>query len=176
MKREEGSGKRKAQSGQATTEMVLLVPLFLIFAIAIVKIFAIAVMVQKMELAMYYAGRRWMLESHKNYKYFVEWDQPVLAKDIEKNIKEYLGIGDEFREKLLGIRTQDIRLTIKPTIIYAILTLRVHARGQIPFRPDSEKDWEVIKYVPTRDRPIRWNIPSVQVDEEGGEAKVQPSK
>lgn len=144
--------------------MILLVPLFLIFAIGIVKIFAIAVMVQKMELAMYYAGRRWMLESHKNYQYFTSWDQPTLVKDIERKVEEYLGIGDPFKEKLLGIKPQDISFTSKPTILYAILTLRVRATGQTPFQPESEKQWEVIKYVPTRDRPIRWNIPSVQVD------------
>lgn len=144
--------------------MVLLVPLFLIFAIGITKIFALSVMIQKMELAMYYAGRRWMLESHKNAA-FNQWDMTTLRKDIENYIAFYMGIGDEFKEKILGIRREDIRLNIEPTIIYAVLTLRVRAKGLIPFMPEKELEWEIIKYVPTRDRPIRWNIPSVAVEE-----------
>ncbi|MBI4669227.1 MAG: four helix bundle protein [Elusimicrobia bacterium] len=150
--------------GQATTEMVLLVPLFLIVAIGIVKIFALSVMLQKMELAMYYAGRRWMLESHKNYTYHQSFDMPVLVPDIESKVAAYLGAGDEFKEKILGFKRQDIFFKVKPTIIYGVLNLKVRTKGLMPFQPESENEWEVIKYVATRDRPIKWNIPSVAVD------------
>ena len=146
--------------GQAMTEMVLLVPLFLIFAIGIIKIFALSIMVQKLELASYYAGRRWMLESHKNARW-TPWDQNNLRKDIERWVADYLGAGDDFKEKLLGIRREDIHFKVNQTILYAVLTLKVKSRGLIPFRPEMEKEWEVIKYVPTRDRPIAWNIPSL---------------
>lgn len=152
------------KKGQATTEMVLLVPLFLIVAIGIVKLFALAVMVQKMELACYYAGRRWMLESHKNAAY-AGWDQNSLVKDIERFTAEYLGAGDETKEKLLGFTRGDISFKVQPTIIYGVLTLKVRTVGLIPFKPNFEKEWEIIKYVPTRDRPIQWNVPSVS----GGE-------
>jgi len=146
--------------GQATVELVLLVPLFLICAIGIIKIFALSVMVQKMELASYYAGRRWMLESHKNAAY-ASWDQRFLVRDIESKIAQFLGAGDPFKESLLGFKRQDIRFTVEPTIIYGVLTLNVHTKGLIPFRPELAKEWEIVKYVPTRDRPIRWNIPSL---------------
>lgn len=152
------------KKGQATTEMVLLVPLFLIVAIGIVKLFALAVMVQKMELASYYAGRRWMLESHKNAAY-AGWDQNTLSKDIERWVASFLGAGDETKEKLLGFARQDIRFRVEPTIIYSVLTLKVRTEGLIPFRPSLEKEWEIIKYVPTRDRPIHWNVPSINLEE-----------
>ncbi|MEK6544373.1 MAG: hypothetical protein AABZ44_08075 [Elusimicrobiota bacterium] len=154
-----------AREGQATTEMVILVPIFLIFAIAIVKIFVLSVFVQKMELACYYAGRRWMLESHKNAKYN-QWDMSTLKNDLENMTAEFLGAGDPLKEQLIGFTRSDIRLEIKPTIIYAVMTLHIRTRGLIPFQPDSVKEWTIVKYVPTRDRPIGWAIPSVEI---GGE-------
>jgi len=155
------------KKGQAMTEMVLLVPLFLIFALGIIKIFALSIMVQKLELASYYAGRRWMLESHKNATW-TPWDQDTLRKDIEKWVADYLiGTGDDFKEKFLGVKREDIHFKVNQTILYAVLTLKVKSKGLIPFRPEMEKEWEVIKYVPTRDRPIKWNIPSLASEEQG---------
>lgn len=136
----------------------------MIFAIGIIKIFALSVMVQRMELAMYYAGRRWMLESHKNAAY-ASWDQNTLVKDINHYIMNFLGGEDEFKRQFLGFKPQDIKFKVEPTIIYGVLKLNVRTKGLIPFQPDLEKEWEVVKYVPTRDRPIRWNIPSVTVEE-----------
>ena len=101
-----------------------------------------------------------MLESHKNAAY-AGWDQGSLVKDIERFTAEYLGAGDETKEKLLGFTREDITFKVEPTIIYGVLTLKVRTVGIIPFRPNFEKDWEIIKYVPTRDRPIQWNVPSV---------------
>ncbi|MFC1522094.1 hypothetical protein ACFL6Y_06770 [Elusimicrobiota bacterium] len=147
--------------GQATTELVLLVPLFLIFAIAIIKIFLIAIMVQKMELSMYYAGRRWMLESHKNM--FFSKDKKhgdkMLIKKIKKKIQNDLGYNNPVLRKLMGLEKVDFK--VKRTIVYGVLKLKVRAKGILPFQPNKIKEWEIIKYVPTRDRPIGWAIPSV---------------
>jgi len=50
--------RRSATRGQATTEVVLLLPLFMFFLFAFAKVFAMLVLVQKMEVASYYAARR----------------------------------------------------------------------------------------------------------------------
>ena len=57
----------RRRSGQATTEVVLLFPLFVIFAIFIIKIFGLLVLNQKMEIAAFYAARRFQLQSGEAY-------------------------------------------------------------------------------------------------------------
>jgi len=73
------------RTGQATTEVVLLLPLFMFFLFAFSKIFAVLVLVQKMEIASYYAARRWQLESHRNVS-FESFDDNSLCPDIESNV------------------------------------------------------------------------------------------
>src|SRR5271156_878348 len=70
-----GEGRVRAK-GQATTEVVLLMPLFMFFLYAFAKIFAMLLLVQKLEIASYYAARRWQLESHRNATYAAQMDSP----------------------------------------------------------------------------------------------------
>ena len=58
---------RGTSQGQATTETVLLFPIFLFFLFAFAKIFALLVLVQKMEIASYYAARRWQLDLPRSF-------------------------------------------------------------------------------------------------------------
>ena len=48
----------RSKKGQATTEVVLLFPLFVIFILFIIKIFGLLILSQKMEIAGFYAARR----------------------------------------------------------------------------------------------------------------------
>ena len=49
--------------GQATTEVVLLFPLFVIFILFIIKVTGLLVLNQKMQIAGTYAARRFQLQS-----------------------------------------------------------------------------------------------------------------
>ena len=60
---------RRDENGQATTEVVLLFPLFMFFLFAFAKLFALLILVQKLEIASFYAARRWQLESHRKMAY-----------------------------------------------------------------------------------------------------------
>src|SRR5208282_3387986 len=84
---------RRNSRGQATTEVVLLLPLFMFFLYAFAKIFAMLLLVQKLEIASYYAARRWQLESHRNFTYAQRMDQPggPLQSDILAKVNGYLG-------------------------------------------------------------------------------------
>src|SRR4029077_16266121 len=82
--------RRAATRGQATTEVVLLMPLFMFFLFAFAKIFAMLLLVQKLEIASYYAARRWQLESHRNVAY-EGFDANALCSDIERQVACYIG-------------------------------------------------------------------------------------
>ncbi len=56
------------------TEVLLLFPMFMVILFITVKIFALLVLIQKMEIASYYAARRWQLESHLNANYAASYD------------------------------------------------------------------------------------------------------
>jgi Flp pilus assembly protein TadG len=49
------------RKGQATTEVVLLFPIFFILALFVIKIYGLLVVVQKTEIASFYAAKRWQL-------------------------------------------------------------------------------------------------------------------
>jgi hypothetical protein len=51
----------RRRDGQATTEVVLLLPFFAFFAFAFVKLFALLILAQRIEIASFYAARRWQL-------------------------------------------------------------------------------------------------------------------
>ncbi|MBO7605771.1 MAG: hypothetical protein J6S61_04845, partial [Elusimicrobiaceae bacterium] len=53
-----------SKHGQATTEVVLLFPIFFILALFIIKIYGLLIVLQKTEIASVYAARRWQFESH----------------------------------------------------------------------------------------------------------------
>lgn len=172
------------KKGQAMTEVMLLFPLFMLIFFISVKIFALLVLVQKMEIASYYAARRWQLESHLNANYANDFDINQLKPHIEKKVKAYIGFGSS-AEGFLDLR--DFELEIERTQVWNIVTLKVmtNAASGLGLLCKSDKQTvcadygqacldgydyictggrtlEVIKYVPNRDRPIQFVLPGLQ--------------
>ena len=175
----------KKRVGQAMTEVVLLFPMFMVILFITVKIFALLVLIQKMEIGSYYAARRWQLESHLNATYAADFDNNFLRGDIEDKVKGYLGFDTPSVSKFLNLRSLD--LTIVRTQVWNVVTLTVttNAAGigmlckypkqvvcAAPYGPEclagydylcrGGKKLEVIKYVPNRDRPIQFVLPGLQ--------------
>jgi Flp pilus assembly protein TadG len=174
--------------GQATTEVVLMFPIFMIILFAIAKIFALLVVVQKMEIASYYAARRWQLESHRNSQYESSFDNTSLRLDIQDKIQQYIGVNNAQVKKFLGlksvnfpipVRTQvwnivTIQVTVSPSGLqlfckYPVNTVCASYASQgaacangYNFICSSGKTFEVTKYVPNRDRPIQFELPGLQ--------------
>lgn len=152
--------------GQATTEVVLLFPIFMLLLFAMTKLFALLILVQKMEVASYYAARRWQLESHRNVDYEEQYDKPVLLHDIEVKVSQYLGF-DSPNEKFLDLvrlTGPGARLEVTRTQVWNVVTLTVRtAPMQIAWMYKSPGfTFEVTKYVPNRDRPIAFVLPGLQ--------------
>ncbi len=170
--------------GQAMTEVVLLFPLFLVIVFITAKIFALLVLVQKLEIASYYAARRWQLESHLNADY-VSWDENTLKKDIEKNLRGYIGFDTPAVSKFLNLK--DMKLDVTRTQVWNVVTLTVYTNASgmkllckypkqavctAPYGAacmnghdylcQGGKQMEVIKYVPNRDRPIQFVLPGLK--------------
>lgn len=169
---------RFGRRGQATTEVVLLFPIFMFFLFAFAKIYAMLILVQKMEIASYYAARRWQLESHRNVDYEGD-DMGSLREDIERRVSEYLGFGalsDEYGQStekfldLVRLTGSGAKLGITRTQVWNIVTLTVKTRPlEIAWMYKSPGyTFEVTKYVPNRDRPIKFVLPGLQ---EEGQAK-----
>ncbi|MFH2201514.1 MAG: hypothetical protein ABIJ96_00215 [Elusimicrobiota bacterium] len=150
---------RNARGGQATTEVVLLLPLFMFFLFAFSKTFALLVLVQKMEVASYYAARRWQLESHRNVQY-EPWDNNDLCFDIEDKVKEYLGFGTA-AQQFLGLQSVSV-CPVQRTQVWNVVTLTVNTKPvNIPLFQNDGFEFEVVKYVPNRDRPIAFVLPGL---------------
>ncbi|MFA5162136.1 MAG: TadE family protein [Elusimicrobiales bacterium] len=173
------------RKGQATTEVVLLFPVFMILCFFIAKIFALLVLVQKLEIASYYAARRWQLESHRNMNYYT-WDNSFLRSDIERKVREYVGFNRYTTRNFLKlyrvsvpapVRAQVWNLvTVQVTTSPARIKLLCHyPRNKVCARPYgraclrgydflcvSGAKLEVTKYVPNRDRPIQYQLPGLQ--------------
>lgn len=171
-----------SRRGQATTEVVLLFPIFFILTLFIVKIYGLLVIVQKTEIASFYAAKRWQLESHRATKYADGWDNTFLKKDIEKKVLDYIGFNNASTRKFLSLRK--VELDIERTAVWNNVILKVNTYPpNIPFlcsydirqvckRPYGaacERGYnficnkggtiEVIKAVPNRDRPISFRLP-----------------
>jgi len=158
--------------GQATTEVVLLMPLFMFFLYAFAKVFAMLLLVQKLEIASYYAARRWQLESHRNATFAAQMDGPrgPLHTDILRHVNEYLGLrhavgGPKYTvtaAEFLGIQG-GAHLTVTPTQVWQIVTLTVYTRPiKMPLIHLRGQKLEVTKYVPNRDRPIAFVLPGLK--------------
>ncbi|MBQ8033281.1 MAG: pilus assembly protein, partial [Elusimicrobiaceae bacterium] len=80
-----------SRRGQATTEMVLLFPILIIFVLFIIKIFGLLVLNQKMQIAGTYAARRYQLQSHVTDYYDKGYDRRFLKKDIQRKVEEFVG-------------------------------------------------------------------------------------
>ncbi|OGR84067.1 MAG: hypothetical protein A3J74_01200 [Elusimicrobia bacterium RIFCSPHIGHO2_02_FULL_57_9] len=167
--------------GQATTEVVLLFPIFMFFLFAFVKIYALLILVQKLEIASYYGARRWQLESHRNVDYEGD-DRGTLRNDIEKRISQYLGFGapadnkGQSTEHFLDLvrRTGNgAEFNCERTQVWNICSLTVETRAfDIPFFYNYGKHkFVVTKYVPNRDRPIAFVLPGLQGEDQGKKTK-----
>ena len=172
------------------TEVVLLFPIFLVIVFVTMKIFALLVLVQKMEIGSYYAARRWQLESHLNAT-----DNPDtrLQNDIEDKLRGYMGFESPATAKFLNL--QNLKLEIQRTQVWNVVTLKVFTQPNnikllckyskeavcaSPYGEDCKngyeflcvepgnhqngagKQLEVIKYVPSRDRPIQFILPGIK--------------
>ncbi|MCX5790194.1 MAG: hypothetical protein NTX64_17055 [Elusimicrobia bacterium] len=151
--------------GQATTEVVLLVPLFMLFLFLFAKVFALLVLVQKMEIASYYAARRWQLESHRNVFYEAS-DAGGLLFDIKRGVNEYLGTGTRNGRYLDLEGNADVKVTRTQVWNIVTLTVRTKPLSSPVFKYLSMKNrggftFSVTKYVPNRDRPIAFQLPGV---------------
>jgi len=159
--------KVRSSCGQATTEVVLLLPLFMFFLFAFSKIFALLVLVQKMEIGSYYAARRWQLESHRNVNY-EQFDDETLCPDIEKKVACYLGfVKDECPQNaaMQGfLSLKELKLCkVTRTQVWNVVTLTVWTNPvHVPLFHNQGYKFEVTKYVPNRDRPIAFVLPGLQ--------------
>ncbi|MBI4051909.1 MAG: hypothetical protein HY400_05330, partial [Elusimicrobia bacterium] len=161
-----------SKRGAATTEVVLLFPLFMFFLFAFSKVFALLVLVQKMEVASFYAARRWQLESHR-WAEQVPWDDGTLRPDIVSKVKDYIGCyKPSIREFLDLSNCNDPKMiNVVRTQVWQVVTLSVKTRPmKLPqfFCTDPKTQetpmcrgftFEVTKYVPNRDRPIQFQLP-----------------
>jgi hypothetical protein len=176
---------RLRRKGQAMTEVVLLFPLFMVIVFITAKMFALLVLVQKMEIGSYYAARRWQLESHLNAEFAAGWDETFLKRDIEEKVKGYLGFYTPSVGKFLNLRS--LKLDIVRTQVWNVVTLTVETDpagiGLLCKYPKQAvcaapygaacnngydylcaggKQLEVVKYVPNRDRPIQFVLPGLK--------------
>ena len=112
-----------SRKGQATTETVLLFPVFLIFILFIIKIFGLLVLDQKLEVAMFYAARRFQLQSHETDYYADTWDRRFLEKDIKKKVEDYLGFNNPGMVRFLSLRSLKLNVDTSGTWTRVVLTV-----------------------------------------------------
>lgn len=155
----------RRRPGQAMTETVLLFPLLMFFLFAFAKVYALLILVQKIEIASFYAARRWQLESHRNVG-FMSADVR-LQGDIEAKALQYVGYGTG-TQGFLGLGSncpqgQTVGLNINRTQVWQVVTLTVCTNPvNMPFFKNTGFGFEVTKYVPNRDRPIAFVLPGLQ--------------
>jgi hypothetical protein len=154
------------RKGQATTEMALLLPLFVFFLFAFAKTFALLILVQKIEIASFYAARRWQLESHRNAA-LEGWDDNTLRPDIEQRVLNYLGYGSEagkFLDLVNFCRNgKKPGVAVQRTQVWNVVTVTACTKPlNTPFYKTTGFVFESTKYVPNRDRPIAFVLPGLQ--------------
>lgn len=184
------SAKRRPAKGQAMTELILLVPMFMVFLVAFAKIFAMLILVQKLEIASYYAARRWQLQSHRNVAYTGAGnydgdagDTPCgygLCGSILEKVSDYLGYNSPGVRDFLGLDGNRAELKVVRTQVWNIVTLTVKVKPILGFTLRSSDNpnglaqgafgapfqrsattFSVTKYVPNRDRPIAFVLPGL---------------
>lgn len=154
----------KRRNGQAMTETVLLFPIFMFFMMAFAKLFAMMILVQKMEIAAFYAARRWQLESHRNIE-FDGSDMGALRMNIWQEASRSIGYGTPIEGFLdLAYSCKDgknVGLEIERTQVWNVVTMRVCTKPVDIAWMYHSPGWtfEVTKYVPNRDRPIKFVLP-----------------
>lgn len=157
--------------GQAMTEVVLLLPMFAFFLFAFAKVFALLILVQKLQIASFYAARRWQLESHRNAS-FEAIDQSQLLSDIQTKTLSYMGYGTSAGKFLdLGNscypssacpNTTTPGVTVQRTQVWNVVTTSVCTNPiHMPFYQTNGFTFCDTKYVPNRDRPIAFVLPGL---------------
>jgi len=117
----------RSKKGQATTEVVLLFPFFVVFILFIIKIFGLLVLSQKMEIAGYYAARRYQLQSHVSDYYHRTWDKRFLIKDIQKKVESYLGLDKPGGKQFLSLEKINLDINTSGTWVRVVLTAKTRA-------------------------------------------------
>lgn len=157
--------RARGRKGQATTEVVLLFPIFMLFLFAFSKVYAMLILVQKLEIASYYGARRWQLESHRNVDYEGD-DSGRLRADIEAKVSQYIGYGTpaEHFLDLIPVSGQGAQFACERTQVWNVCTLTVKTRPiELGWMLKTKGyTFEVTKYVPNRDRPIAFVLPGLQ--------------
>jgi hypothetical protein len=169
----------RGRKGQATTEVALLLPIFFFFLFAFAKVFALLILVQKLQIASFYAARRWQLESHRNAAYESTFDTPKLEPDIEKRVCNYLGYALDTSCKsrpspnFLDLGTSCVPSTTCPnsnapgisiqrTQVWNVVTTTVCTDSlNLAFYKTPGFTFCDTKYVPNRDRPIAFVLPGL---------------
>jgi hypothetical protein len=161
----------RGRRGQATTEVVLLFPIFMFFLFAFAKVFALLILVQKLEIASFYAARRWQLESHRNAAY-EGFDSGTLKLDIQKKTLGYLGYGSN-AESFLDLTNSCLSspqcpagspgVSVQRTQVWNVVTVTACTKPlSMPFYKTQGFVLCSTKYVPNRDRPIAFVLPGLQ--------------
>ena len=125
--------------GQATTEMVLLFPVLIIFLLFIIKIAGLLILNQKMQIAGTYAARRFQLQSHVTEYYEKGWDKRFLKKDIQKKVEEIVGFNNPGTRQFLSLNT--FRLDVDTNNNWTKITLTANTKApRIAFLCKYNKD------------------------------------
>ena len=112
----------RKRNGQATTEVVLLFPFIVVFILFIIKIFGLLILNQKLEIAGYYAARRFQLQSHETDYYQRTWDKRFLIKDIQDKVEDYLGFNNPGMRKFLSLNRLKMDINRSGTWVKVVLT------------------------------------------------------
>ncbi len=161
--------RARGRAGQATTEVVLLFPIFVFFLFAFAKIFALLILVQKLEIASFYAARRWQLESHRNVAY-EGFDQGQLLSNINGNVMGYLGYNTPSVASFLDLDTScrstqtcpssSPGVQVQRAQVWNVVTVTVCTKPlTTPLYTSPGFVFCSTKYVPNRDRPIAFILP-----------------
>ena len=169
--------RRRGEKGQATTEVVLLLPMFMFFLFAFAKVFALLILVQKLQIASFYAARRWQLQSHRAASY--EWtDNTVLLPAISNQVCTYLGYAPNCSKPPAGQNFLDLGtncipsgtcsnsttpgVTVQRTAVWNVVTTTVcTGTVSLVFYQTQGFTFCDTKYVPNRDRPIAFVLPGL---------------
>lgn len=174
---------RRGERGQATTEVALLIPIFIAFLIAFAKVFALLILAQKLQIASFYAARRWQLQSHRNAKYESD-DASVLQTDIQDRVCTYVGYaGGSHGGCLAPPRDKNFLdlspscnpdpktcpnskypgISIQRTQVWNVVTTTVCTKPlNFLFYKTQGFTFCDTKYVPNRDRPIAFVLPGLE--------------
>lgn len=191
---------RLNRKGQATTEVVVLLPLFIIFIIFLVKFFGLLILSQKMEVASMYAARRWQLESHRNLNH-AAYDKNILHPNIQKKVEELVGLSNPATRKFMDLAGVEIAISKEDT--WDKVEVSVQARpGRIGLlckynkKKVCEADWRIrtkcyegykylceggkkmslVKYVEKKPRAFSFTLPQIKKGMKGNSNMKTKSK